>query len=92
LPSRFLYIDSKGRESVYLVDQQRIDRLEKVVDNHEYRIGRLEQSQAAGAVEFAAIKTDIEDIREGQKWATRYALGTLVTVILAILGFWSKFA
>ncbi len=70
--------------------EQRVSRLEKVADNHEYRINKLEQSQAAGAVEFASIKTDIEDIREGQKWATRYTLGTLITVILAILGFWIK--
>lgn len=71
--------------------KDRVDRLEKRQDMVEERVGRLEQSQAANVVEIGSIKSDIEEIKEGQKWATRYTLGTLITVILAILGFWLKF-
>ncbi|NPV54656.1 MAG: hemolysin XhlA family protein [Firmicutes bacterium] len=69
----------------------RVDRLEKRQDKVEERVGRLEQGQAANIVEIGSIKGDIAEIKEGQKWATRYTLGTLITVILAILGFWVKF-
>ncbi len=68
--------------------EDRVTRLEVTVDKHESRITELEKTKAADKERFSGIKEDVQEIKDGQKWATRYALGTLITVILALVGFW----
>lgn len=67
---------------------ERVSRLEVTVDRHESRISELEKTKAADKERFSSLREDVAEIKEGQKWATRYALGTLITVVLAIIGFW----
>jgi hypothetical protein len=61
------------------------DEFEKFKDETNRRVSFLEQCNAAGGEKFAAIKEDINEVKDGQKWATRYALGTLVTIIIFVV-------
>jgi prefoldin subunit 5 len=72
--------------------ERRHDRLEASQEHLEQRIGRVEQTQAATTVEVNNIKDDIRDIKEGQKWNNRYAIGALVTTILTMLTIWATLA
>jgi phage shock protein A len=68
--------------------EERVTRLESRVEAHETRIVELEKTKAADKERFSSIREDIAEIKDSQRRATWYTLTTLVTVILAIIGFW----
>ena len=50
----------------------------------------MERRLATGDEKFNSITDSIEEIKDGLRWANRYALGTLVTVIISLLTFLLK--
>lgn len=73
----------------------RIEHLERCQDQLKadqkstwLRLNEVEQDQAATAVKVSDIEDDIRDIKDGQRWSTRYALGALVTTILTLITLW----
>lgn len=66
------------------------DECRDQIKDHEKRIGEVERRLATGDEKFNSITDSIEEIKDGLRWANRYALGTLVTVVISLLTFLVK--
>jgi hypothetical protein len=65
--------------------QDRLEKLEqKVFTDHEKRITQVE-------TRVDATMDDIREIKDNQKWATRYTIATLITVVITLVMFLAKF-
>jgi hypothetical protein len=61
------------------------EEFKEQVKDHERRITVVETRLATGDEKFNSINDSILEIKDGQKWANRYLIGTLVTVVLTLL-------
>ena len=66
------------------------EEVREQIKDHEKRIRCSEKRLASGDERFDAINDSIAEIKDGLKWANRYALGTLVTVVISLLTFLLK--
>lgn len=62
------------------------------MDNIEYRVGQLEEWRKEASEIMNQLKVNnavnteiVKDLKESQKWATRYTIMTFVSVIVAII-------
>jgi len=65
--------------------EQRVERLERTVDEHEKRLNKVEQALAAGDVRFQEIRRDLEDVKVAVKSLTAWTQTTAITVGLGII-------
>jgi len=60
--------------------EERIKRLEGVVDDHEERLQEVERYLAVGEEKFKAIRQDIKELKDTIKSLTAWTQGTAITV------------
>jgi sugar-specific transcriptional regulator TrmB len=65
--------------------EQRVERLERTMDEHEKRLNKVEQTLAAGDVRFQEIRRDLEEVKATIRTLTTWTQTTAITVGLGII-------
>lgn len=64
----------------------RLDCLERKQDQTDTEIKALRERVAVTEADVKNVNKAVDEIKEGQKWSTRFSLATMITVFLAVAG------